>query len=89
MYLTYLSNGTDHLSGREQDADLMKAGECKEVRAAEVMPKVDKIRKVLLSNDERDSRPEHKRCHQAAADVDQTLQQASAAVDAMSLHTRI
>ena len=89
MYLTYLSSGNDHLSGREQGADPMKAEECKEVRAAEVMPKVDKIRKVPLSNDERDSRLEPKRCHQAAADVDQTLQQASAAVDALSLHTRI
>ena len=63
MYLTYLSNRTDYLLGREQDADLIKAGEYKEVRVAEVMPKVDKIRKVLLSNDERDSRPEYKRCY--------------------------
>ena len=60
-----------------------------EVRAVEVMPKVDKIRKVLLSNDERDFRPESKKGHQAAADVGQTLQQASVAVDAMILHVRI
>ena len=55
MYLTYLSNRNDYLLGREQGIDLIKAKEYKEVRVAEVMPKVDKIRKVPLSNDERDS----------------------------------
>ena len=55
MYLTNLSNGTDYLLGREQGVDLIKADEYKEVRAAVVMPKVDKILKVPLSNDERDS----------------------------------
>ena len=55
MYLTYLSNGNDYLLGREQGVDLIKAKEYKEVRVAEVIPKVDKIRKVPLSNDKRDS----------------------------------